>query len=69
LPLVVVLVFALAGCGGTGSGGAGSPAENRPFPELEEAASGTTVNFFMYGGDDATNSYVDEWVAPSASSG
>ncbi len=64
LPLVVVLVFALAGCGGTGSGGAGSPAENRPFPELEEAARGTTVSFFMYGGDDATNSYVDEWVAP-----
>ncbi len=64
LPLVVVLAFALAGCGGTGSGGAGSPAENRPFPELEKAARGTTVNFFMYGGDDATNSYVDEWVAP-----
>jgi len=64
LPLVLGLVFALAGCGGTGSDGPGSTAANAPFAELEEAARGTTVNFFMYGGDDATNSYVDEWVTP-----
>lgn len=59
--LVSVLLLALTSCGGTG----GAPAEEAgPFPEAEEAARGTTVNFFMYGGDDATNAYVDDWVAP-----
>lgn len=62
LALIVALAM-IAGCGG--SGGDLNPAgEERPFPEIEEAARGTTVNFFMYGGDDATNTYVDEYVAP-----
>ncbi len=53
----------LVGCGG--SGGDLNPAgEERPFSEIEGVARGTTVNFFMYGGDDATNAYVDEYVAP-----
>ena len=62
LALIVALAM-IAGCGG--SGGDLNPAgEERPFPEIEEAARGTTVNFFMYGGDDATNAYVDEYVTP-----
>ena len=62
--LIVLLVALLVSCGG-GSPEAGTVApEDRPFPELEEAARGTTVNFFMYGGDDATNAYVDGWIAP-----
>ncbi len=61
--LLFVALFATS-CGG-GSGGELDPAgEERPFPELEEVARGTTVNFFMYGGDDATNAYVDNYVAP-----
>ncbi len=60
--LASVLLLALASCGGTGGG---APAEEAgPFSQAEEAARGTTVNFFMYGGDDATNAYVDDWVAP-----
>ncbi|MGB3682600.1 MAG: ABC transporter substrate-binding protein [Rubrobacteraceae bacterium] len=66
-PLLVSLVAAVivlsAACGG-GSPGAGSSGEERSFSELEEAAKGTTVNFFMYGGDEATNAYVDDYVAP-----
>jgi len=64
LSFVAVAALAmLAGC--RGSGGDLNPAgEERPFPEIEEAAHGTTVNFFMFGGDDATNKYVDEYVAP-----
>ena len=61
-------VDALAGLGGLrlcgGGAEGGDSAELKPFPEAEEAASGTTVIFFMYGGDDATNAYVDAWVAP-----
>jgi len=61
--MTVVVLAMLAGCGG--SGGDLDPAgEERPFPEIEESARGTTVSFFMYGGDDAANAYVDEYVAP-----
>jgi putative spermidine/putrescine transport system substrate-binding protein len=65
--LVAVLLTTLVSCGG--GGGAAQSAnqeegETRPFGELEEAARGSTVNFFMYGGDDAINAYVDEYVAP-----
>ncbi|MDP9478154.1 MAG: ABC transporter substrate-binding protein, partial [Actinomycetota bacterium] len=62
-----VLSLTLAACGGGGGGGSaggGGAGEDRPFPELEGAARGTTVNFFMYGGDDATNAYVDGWISP-----
>jgi putative spermidine/putrescine transport system substrate-binding protein len=63
--LLVALTALLAACGGGGgSPGEESAGEDRPFPELEEAARGTTVNFFMYGADDATNAYVDDWIAP-----
>jgi putative spermidine/putrescine transport system substrate-binding protein len=57
--LIVLLVALLVSCGGGGPE-AGTAPEDRPFPELEKAARGTTVNFFMYGGDDATNAYVDD---------
>jgi putative spermidine/putrescine transport system substrate-binding protein len=63
LAALVVLISACGAPGGAG-GGAGSSGEERPFEELEEEARGTTVNFFMYGGDEAINSYVDDYVAP-----
>lgn len=64
--LTAALLLALVACGGGGAGseGGGPSGEDRPFPELERAARGDTVDFFMYGGDAATNEYVDEWVAP-----
>ncbi len=34
------------------------------WEEIEAAAEGTQVNFFMWGGDDGVNRYIDEWVAP-----
>ncbi len=62
--LVAVLSLTLAACGG-GSASQERPAgEERPFPELEEAARGTEVNLHMYGGDDAINAYVDDYVVP-----
>ncbi|AHY47321.1 ABC-type uncharacterized transport system periplasmic component [Rubrobacter radiotolerans] len=63
--LVAGMIFLLAACGGgTGSGDQASSDGQRPFSALEREARGTTVNFFMYGGDDATNSYVDNFIAP-----
>lgn len=59
-------MLATVSCGGednSGSDGA-SEGENRPFPELEAAAEGTTVRMFAYGGDDRTNAYLDDWLAP-----
>ncbi len=68
VPVVVAVASAawvLAACGGApGPGADGSSPQPRPFPELEREARGTTVNLFMYGGDDATNDYVDDFVAP-----
>ena len=68
LPIVAlgaVLSLTLAACGGGGSAEQEQPAgEMRTFSELEEAARNTTVNFSMYGGDDAINAYVDDYVAP-----
>ncbi len=61
--LVAATILLTAACGGGGSG-AQSSGEERSFPELEKAAEGTTVNFFMYGGDEAINAYVDDYVKP-----
>lgn len=59
---VVVIV---AACGGEpGPGSADSSDKGRPFSEIEKAARGTTVNISMYGGDDAINAYVDDYVTP-----
>lgn len=68
LPLVAItaLILTLAACGG-GSGASDSSSSNgedRPFPELEKAAKDTKVNLSMYGGDDAINAYIDDYVIP-----
>lgn len=61
---LAALAVTLSACGGSGTGDSGNGGETRSFSELEEAARGTEVNFTLYGGDDAINEYVDEWVAP-----
>lgn len=60
--LAAAMISVSAACGGAGSGAPSG--EERSFSELEETAEGTTVNFFMYGGDEAINAYVDDYVAP-----
>lgn len=37
---------------------------SQQWSELTEAAQGTTVNLYMWGGSDSINSYFDEWVTP-----
>ena len=63
LLLATLLCLALAGCGGAGDANAPS-GEDRPFSELAEEARGTEVNLAMYGGDEAINAYVDDYVIP-----
>jgi len=62
--LTMLAAFVLAACGTAGTGDVGSSAADRPFPELEKQARGTKVNLAMYGGDDAINAYVDDYVIP-----
>ncbi len=62
--LTMTSLLFISACGGTGTGGAGSSGEDRPFSKLEREARGTTVNISMYGGDDAINAYVDDYVKP-----
>ena len=62
--LATAIIVLSAACGGAGPSGAGSSGEERSFSELEKAAKSSTVNFFMYGGDESTNAYVDDYVAP-----
>lgn len=61
--LAAALILALAACGNAGTGSS-STGEERSFEELERAARGTTVNFFMWGGDEEINAYVDDYVTP-----
>ncbi len=58
------VVFTACGSGFDADSAPDAPGEKRPFPELEEAAKGTAVNFFMWGGDEEINAYVDDYVTP-----
>lgn len=57
---------ALTACGGSSTDdvatGGGAPVEDRSFADIEAAAKGQTVNWYMYGGDDALNAYVNGYV-------
>src|SRR4028119_517605 len=63
IALLTLATLALASCGGAASTGSSS-GEERPFSELEKEARGTEVNLAMYGGDEAINAYVDDYVIP-----
>ncbi len=54
----------LAACGGSGEGG--QSASTGDFADTRAAARGQTVRWWMFGGDDKVNAYVDDTVAPAA---
>ncbi len=64
--LAAILSMLIAACGNTAGGTdtSGSQGEDRSFAELEEEARSTTVNLSIYGGDEAINAYVDDYVTP-----
>jgi len=62
-----VMVLILSGCSGGTERKSKQSGENSlkaDWKEMEASAKGTTVNFFMWGGDEGINRYIDEWVAP-----
>ncbi len=61
---VLLAAAALTACGGDGGGGSASAPED--FAATREAARGQTVRWWMFGGDDKVNAYVDDIVAPAA---
>ncbi len=65
LPLLLACL-ALAACGADDEP-AGAPApEPDAFAEVQREARGQTVRWWMYGGDDRINDYVEEVVEPAA---
>ncbi|PBB06535.1 MULTISPECIES: ABC transporter substrate-binding protein [Salimicrobium] len=62
---IIAVMIILSGCAGaTDTEEKGSTIANRNFEEIKDAADGTEVRLFMWGGDDGINTYIDEWVAP-----
>ena len=49
-----------------GSSVAGADGRALSWDEVESAASGQTVRFWMWGGDDALNNHIDDDIAPLA---
>ena len=37
---------------------------DKDWDQIVTDAKGTTVNFFMWGGDEGINRYLNEWVVP-----
>ena len=69
--LLLATVLTLAACGSGGSGGtpgaAADPAlDPADWDSVLAAADGGTVNWYMYGGDDDLNAYVDGYVTEAA---
>ncbi|MFN8108554.1 MAG: ABC transporter substrate-binding protein [Thermoleophilia bacterium] len=64
--LALLVALCLAGCGGS----TGSPTASRPFRQSDwasvvRAARGQTVNWYVYGGSDAVNRFVDTTYGPA----
>ena len=73
LLLSMMMVISLAACGsGAKSGNSNNTSkkestkavEDMTYDELVEAAKGTTVTFYGWGGDDNLNDWLDNYYAP-----
>lgn len=64
--LCVVLVLTMTACGTKTESENTAPevAEDATFEELIEAAKGTTVTFYGWGGNDDLNAWLDDYFAP-----
>ncbi|MEH7129490.1 ABC transporter substrate-binding protein [Neobacillus drentensis] len=67
--MIVVLLFLLnlTGCSSDAKNNtkqAGETSLKSDWKEINAQAKGSKVNFFMWGGDEGINRYIDEWVAP-----
>ena len=64
--LCVVMVLSMTACGSKKESESVVPevAEDATFDELVEAAKGTTVTFYGWGGNDDLNAWLDDYFAP-----
>lgn len=65
--ILFVLLLILSGCTTSTNQTAkpsGQKSLNSDWKEIVSNAKGSKVNFFMWGGDEGINRYIDEWVAP-----
>ncbi|WP_090588040.1 ABC transporter substrate-binding protein [Arthrobacter subterraneus] len=66
-PLALASALLLSACGAAaGQSGQQPDEEFSGFDDVLEAAEGSTVDLWMYGGDEQGNAYVDETLAPAA---
>lgn len=68
LGLVALGALLLAGCGGSSpsSSSSSASAAGHGWSQVLEEARGQTVKWWMYGGDAATDAFVDNYVKPAA---
>lgn len=67
LSIVILFLFVLSGCTGTGEKKSQTTDNNiltSNWKDIVSKTKGTKVNFFMWGGDQGVNQYIDDWVAP-----
>lgn len=66
--LALLLALVAAACGGDDSGesAAARPSPATAWDDIEAAAQGQTVRFWMWGGDDRVNTYIDNVVRTAA---
>ncbi len=62
--LMFVMAFSLTACTGESDSGKEVNVEDMSFDELKEAAKGTKVTFYGWGGDEKLNKWLDEVFAP-----
>jgi ABC-type uncharacterized transport system, periplasmic component len=66
--MTVVMMFGLAACGNNGQKedtAGGKKESDMTFDELKEAAKGSTVTFYGWGGDELLNEWLDDVFAPA----
>lgn len=67
--MTVVMMFGLAACGNNGQKEedtkGGKKESDMTFDELKEAAKGSTVTFYGWGGDELLNEWLDDVFAPA----
>lgn len=67
--MTIVMMFGLAACGNNGQKEedtkGGKKESDMTFDELKEAAKGSTVTFYGWGGDELLNEWLDDVFAPA----
>ncbi len=66
LALLTLIALVLTGCGSDTEDESPTTGQAESFADVRRDARGQTVRWWMYGGDDRINAYVDENVKPAA---